>query len=175
MFDPTIFDNIKVVLEGLLYEKDSEEEIFITDRQDLVDLSRMSRTAVFSFKTPDGRTIASITLTASTDSLAKEIMGHPPDSLSISIQIAFQVKIQQPDPDCEAIIFIINKAFRQKKPKIKQIIMQEYAAEKKELFSRAVLSFPGGINEQDLVELEPLCESIIYSLDRLDQLRKAEK
>lgn len=43
MFDPTIFDNLKVVLEGEIYDRDLDGEITILDRSDIVNLSDMSR------------------------------------------------------------------------------------------------------------------------------------
>jgi len=43
MFDPTAFDNMKVVIEGALYDLDLAGEIVITDRNDIVNLAKMSR------------------------------------------------------------------------------------------------------------------------------------
>jgi hypothetical protein len=56
MFDPTVYDNLKVVLEGLVYDLDLEGKIEITDRCDLVDLARMSRTFRIRFRVrrPEG-------------------------------------------------------------------------------------------------------------------------
>jgi hypothetical protein len=41
MFDPTAFDNMKVVLEGALYDLDIMGEIIITDRNDLFNTAKM--------------------------------------------------------------------------------------------------------------------------------------
>ncbi|GIM46465.1 hypothetical protein DNHGIG_20140 [Collibacillus ludicampi] len=41
--DPTIFDNLKVVLEGSIYDIDRDGIIVVVDRADLVDLARMQR------------------------------------------------------------------------------------------------------------------------------------
>jgi hypothetical protein len=43
MFDPTAFDNMKVVIEGALYDLDLAGEIVITDRNDIVNMAKMSR------------------------------------------------------------------------------------------------------------------------------------
>lgn len=50
MYDPTIFDNLKVVVEGALYDLDRQGEIRIAGRQDLVDLAAMSRCFRLNFK-----------------------------------------------------------------------------------------------------------------------------
>lgn len=43
MIDPTVFDNLKVVIEGYIYDLDLEKEIIVMDRKDIVDLASMSR------------------------------------------------------------------------------------------------------------------------------------
>lgn len=43
MFDPTIYENLKVVLEGSVYDHDLQGRIVITDRRDLIDLAKLSR------------------------------------------------------------------------------------------------------------------------------------
>ncbi|VXB58179.1 conserved hypothetical protein [Bacillus sp. 349Y] len=43
MFDPTAFDNLKVVLEGAVYDFDLGGEIDIVDRKDLFDFAHYER------------------------------------------------------------------------------------------------------------------------------------
>jgi hypothetical protein len=43
VFDPTAFDNWKVVVEGALYDLDREGQLCVVGREDLVDLAQMSR------------------------------------------------------------------------------------------------------------------------------------
>jgi len=51
MFDPTAFDNMKVVLEGSLYDLDISGEIRVVNREDLVNLARMEREFSITFCT----------------------------------------------------------------------------------------------------------------------------
>ncbi|KYD22330.1 MAG: hypothetical protein C6P37_08510 [Caldibacillus debilis] len=44
MFDPTAYENMKVILEGYLYDYDMQGEILIKERNDLINLADMSRT-----------------------------------------------------------------------------------------------------------------------------------
>jgi hypothetical protein len=44
LFDPTIYDNLKVVFEGALYDLDREGRVLVSGREDLIDLAVMSRT-----------------------------------------------------------------------------------------------------------------------------------
>lgn len=50
--DPTIFDNLKVVLEGSLYDLDREGRLRVADRADLVDLASMQRLFRMGFVLP---------------------------------------------------------------------------------------------------------------------------
>ena len=43
MFDPSVFENLKVVVEGAFYDLDLEGELAVIDRHDYVDLAYMSR------------------------------------------------------------------------------------------------------------------------------------
>ncbi|WAA13271.1 hypothetical protein [Fervidibacillus halotolerans] len=49
MFDPTAYENLKVVIEGLMYEYDLNGEITILERNDLVNLADMSRSFEIQF------------------------------------------------------------------------------------------------------------------------------
>lgn len=50
MFDPTVFDNLKTVLEGAVYDLDLEGVILVINRNDLVDLAHFSRTYKITFQ-----------------------------------------------------------------------------------------------------------------------------
>lgn len=36
MFDPTAFDNLKVIVEGAVYDFDLHGDILVTDRKDMI-------------------------------------------------------------------------------------------------------------------------------------------
>lgn len=49
MFDPTAYENIKVILEGLVYDYDLSGQIKVIERNDLVNLADLSRNFNMSF------------------------------------------------------------------------------------------------------------------------------
>ncbi|MFJ5757683.1 hypothetical protein ACIQAA_00770 [Neobacillus sp. NPDC093182] len=82
MFDPTAFDNMKVVIEGALYDLDLAGEIVITDRNDIVNMAKMSRSFDIHFRnssTHKGNVTANLELHADLINLAAELL---PNSLS---------------------------------------------------------------------------------------------
>ncbi|MEH7082997.1 hypothetical protein V7139_09720 [Neobacillus drentensis] len=74
MFDPTAFDNMKVVIEGALYDLDISGEIVITDRNDSVNMAKMSRTFDLSFRLPGKKVKATIELQSGLINLAAELL-----------------------------------------------------------------------------------------------------
>lgn len=73
MFDPTIFDNLKVVLEGCAYDLDAEGAIRITGREDLVDLASMQRTFTIRLAANTGACLASVSLSSGLTDFAGEL------------------------------------------------------------------------------------------------------
>lgn len=49
MFDPTAFENMKVVIEGELYDRDLSGEIRIEDRNDIFNSAKLSRKYEITF------------------------------------------------------------------------------------------------------------------------------
>ena len=74
MFDPTAFDNMKVVIEGALYDRDIKGDIIITDRNDVINLAKMSRLFDLSFRLQDGISMAKVELNSPLINLAAELL-----------------------------------------------------------------------------------------------------
>lgn len=49
MFDPTAFENLKIVIEGAVYDRDFSGEILVTDRNDIINLAKLERRFEISF------------------------------------------------------------------------------------------------------------------------------
>ncbi|WP_064091382.1 hypothetical protein [Rossellomorea aquimaris] len=60
MFDPTAFDNLKVVLEGAVYDQDLTGEIEIIDRKDLFDFAHYERCYQIQYCLPQNRNVSII-------------------------------------------------------------------------------------------------------------------
>ncbi|WP_316569863.1 hypothetical protein [Neobacillus sp. YIM B06451] len=75
MFDPTAFDNMKVIIEGAIYDLDFAGEIKVTDRKDFIDLARLSRMFSLSFEVAGAQGIeAELKLSAGLENLASELL-----------------------------------------------------------------------------------------------------
>jgi hypothetical protein len=77
MFDPTAFENLKVVIEGAVYDRDLSGEILVTDRHDLINLAKLGRRFEISFIDQNGRgdkVTAILALEANIENLAAELL-----------------------------------------------------------------------------------------------------
>ncbi|HZG55063.1 hypothetical protein [Paenibacillus sp.] len=72
MFDPTIFDNWKVVLEGALYDLDRDGAAEIIGREDLMDLASLSRSFRIGARRPGGGCRAELRLSSGLADFAAE-------------------------------------------------------------------------------------------------------
>ncbi|WP_421379064.1 hypothetical protein ACOJQI_14495 [Bacillus salacetis] len=65
MFDPTAYENLKVVLQGALYELDIMGSLKVTNREDIIDLASLERRYSLTLSNPvkDGVTVM-VTLSA---------------------------------------------------------------------------------------------------------------
>ncbi|WP_433742739.1 hypothetical protein [Falsibacillus pallidus] len=92
MFDPTAYENLKVVLEGALYDLDLSGEIKVIGRKDLIDLASLSRlyevTAALSSK--ESHIAASIRLEAGMKQLASELLDLTDSSPGVVAEIEFK-------------------------------------------------------------------------------------
>lgn len=92
MFDPTAFENMRVVIEGYLYDKDLDGELSIIDRNDIVNLSKLTREYMIEFQLKNSSSDhkATFCLKAGLENLAAELL---PGNILASKQGSF-VKLQ---------------------------------------------------------------------------------
>lgn len=75
MFDPTAFENMKVVLEGAIYDRDLHGEISIIDRNDVMNTAKLSRSYELTFIQNQSVAVqCQITLEAGLENLAAELL-----------------------------------------------------------------------------------------------------
>ncbi|WP_096154355.1 MULTISPECIES: hypothetical protein [Bacillus] len=95
MFDPTVFDNLKVVIEGDIYDLDLDGEVRVVNREDIVDLANMSR--LFRMQvTVDNILTASIDLRTDLESLTAELLHEKVKDLNkpgCRVTVSFKQKL----------------------------------------------------------------------------------
>ncbi|RDI43063.1 hypothetical protein [Falsibacillus pallidus] len=92
MFDPTAYENLKVVLEGALYDLDLSGEIKVIGRKDSIDLASLSRLyeVTASLSSKECRITASIRIEAGLQQLASELLALTDSSPGVVAEIEFK-------------------------------------------------------------------------------------
>ena len=168
MFDPTVFDNLKVVLEGAVYDLDLKGQIEIIDRSDLVDLAKMSRT--YSVCMAKEQVEGLIELTTDVESWSGEIMENG-INFPCHLFVQFFIKIDDINRCCSGIRFRLSQIWRPYKPKVEQQIGFIYgsSAHQTEFHDQINIFFNDPIDEAFITEIPQLIKLLVETLDSLEE------
>ncbi len=172
MFDPTIYENLKVVLEGAVYDLDAAGVALVTNRIDRVDLATMSRFYSIQFREKDeaaGQAFAKIQLVARMDDLAAEILEQNEKYAGCGLEIVFQTNIKNPDRECPEIETLLLDIW-QHRPTIKQTISFTYGEIVGSYKNSISVQFGRKINEEQIEDMETLIDHVFHSIQQLNQL-----
>jgi hypothetical protein len=172
LFDPTIFDNLKTVLEGCVYDLDLEGKILVTNRTDLIELAAMSRRCALRFR-EQGASAASaeIGLSASLADLAAELLrpgGDSRDSPGCELHIAFETRLLDPDAECPVIERELL-AIWEHRPIVRQRLSFELPQREEGYEARISLHFGRKLDESHADDFPRLVDVTLRSLRWLNR------
>lgn len=168
MFDPTAFENMKVVLEGAVYDLDLNGDINIIDRNDFINTAKLSRKYELKFNPENSsRVTAGIVLEAELENLAAELL---PVTLSeqkagCRIRLFFSFEHQDNIVDYEKIQKVIKEIWGNDR-KIKQTA-QFYPLKKEKMKSVAEVDFGRLVREDQIEDLTEMVWSMLTTCDRI--------
>lgn len=172
MIHPTIYENIRVVLEGEVYDLDLVGKIKVIHREDLVDLASLSRKYRIEFVLNDGQKNKSaiIELVATAEDLSKEILElEEVSQLGCNIVIYLSTPIGNIEKECQEYEKKLNELWKNR-PSIEQKITSIFSTEQSALHqpkNQISLHFGRKINEDNIGDLEHLVEYTYLSLLQL--------
>ncbi len=176
MFDPTIYENLKVVIEGAVYDLDLAGVIDVTNRIDRVELSTMSRNYMIQFQAKeDDSTLGEIRLVADTKDLASEILEQEDEyTPGCLVRVRFQVKVENIEEECAEI----NKCLQDiwgHRPHIQQKVSYLYDSVEQELLlmpsynNEISLEFGRKIDEGQIDDMRELIDLTLHSIHALNE------
>lgn len=169
MFDPTVFDNLKVVFEGEIYDLDFAKKISVTNRVDVVDLANMSRKFAMEFQIHDTThpyPYCEVRLKTSIADLAAELIEADEKKAGCEIDILFVVRITDVEKDCFLIESFLNQLW-DGRPLIEQTISFTYGVDG--LINTIRLRFNRKINEDQIDDVPTL---LTYSMESLSYFQE---
>lgn len=171
MFDPTIFENLKVGIENAVYDLDNLDEIIrITDRKDLLDMANLSRSFRLRFElVQQHATSAEICLETGLRDLAAEILEIQEEQPGCDLKLRFHKNIADASTACPAIAQIIKEIWNPELPPL-QTIRYTYSDEPALLYNTIELRFPRRINEEQMGDIPNILEFMLRTLRELNRM-----
>ncbi|MFJ2045005.1 hypothetical protein ACIOBL_15435 [Paenibacillus taichungensis] len=172
MFDPTIYDNLKVGFENYLYDLDNLDELIsITDRKDQLEMARMSREFVLQFCLRDCPEVTGeVVLSTSLEDLAAEILETPGGPSGCRLRLRFRMVVKEPETQCPAISPILQESWpEQRKLQHIHYIFEDQPAT---YAVTAEVHFDRSVNEDQMGDIPDLCDHMVNVLTKLLHLHK---
>lgn len=171
MYDPTIFENLKVAFENHVYDLDNlERKINIINRVDQMDLSVIARTFKIEFTLVDQPDIpAEIILEASLEDLAGEILEIGIKNIGCTLALKFIKNIQNPDLQCEEIEQEV-KIIWEDDIELTQTLNFVFGKELSSYINVIEVKFKQKINEDQISDIAMFLEHVFETLDILNKI-----
>ncbi|WP_025719635.1 hypothetical protein [Paenibacillus polymyxa] len=171
MFDPTVFDNLKVAMENTVYDLDNlDSRIDITQRIDRLEMSVMSREFAVQFRLREHPGVtAEIQLKADLNNLAAEILEIKDQTPGCVLLLSFYMEIREIESQCSRIENILTEIW---KPDLRpvQTLSQIYGEKMSTYQNRIELRFSRQINEDQMEDIPELLEHILLTLMELNKV-----
>lgn len=168
MFDPTIFDNLKVVLEGAVYDLDLSSEIEVINRSDLVDLATMGRAYSIQFisRASSQEIVAEIQINTQLMDIAGELLEQNKKEIGVQLIIQYHLKLL----DDRNITPVRDKLIHiwQSRPQIKHTITYDVDYSKMKLHTFA-LDFDRKIDESQISDISSIVNLTHKTLKVLEE------
>ncbi|WHY65430.1 hypothetical protein [Neobacillus sp. SuZ13] len=170
MFDPTAFDNMKVVIEGALYDLDICGEIVITDRNDSFNMAKMSRTFDISFRLPEKKVKATIELQSGLVNLAAELLPsfQSEEQAGCMLSLQFHTAKDELDIDFTALKALLVDIWGPTRTITQRVLYDPLSIDPvKALIIK--IEFDRLIHEDQIEDLVEMTEFIITTLKKLNE------
>ncbi|QBP91688.1 hypothetical protein E1A90_10730 [Bacillus mycoides] len=166
MFDPTAFENLKVIVEGAVYDFDLHGDILVTDRKDVMDLASLSRMYSISFQlTETFKTMVEATFSLSVDAknLSGEILEVSQFIPGCEMKLEFSFEMEQPEIGCEEIETLLHSIWG-KERMITQKISYEYNKQAISYHNKVEVLFQKSITEDHVDDLIAVISHMIETV-----------
>lgn len=172
MFDPTAFENMKVVIEGALYDRDLDGEIAIIDRNDLMNLAKLSRIYEITFtESAQSAVHCTLILQANLENLSAELLPSNQESqyAGAHLTILFKMRHENRQELHEKIEEELTQIWGSDRS-IKQKVSFNPMEKSTEIMKEISLEFNRLIVEDQIDDLFMMVDYILDSIKKLGQI-----
>ncbi len=171
MYDPTIFENLKVAFENHIYDLDNiDEKIAIINRIDSMDFAILARDFAIQFKLINQPAVtAEIVLQASIKELAGEILEVYGENLGCRLSVRFTKAVQNVAIQCPQIEQALNLIW-ETDIQLTQTLSFLYGQQASSYLDIIDMTFKAKINEEHMVDIADLLDHVLESLAVLERI-----
>jgi len=171
LYDPTIFENLKVAFENQVYDLDNvDRKIMITNRVDRMDFAIMTRDFAIQFTLADHPHVtAEIVLRASVKDLAGEILELPSKNLGCLLVVRFNKPVQNVAAQCKRIEQALNIIW-ETDIQLTQTVSFVYEQEASSYQNLIEVKFKSKINEEHMGDIAEFLDHVLESLEVLNDI-----
>ncbi|MFB5680835.1 hypothetical protein ACE3NQ_07935 [Paenibacillus terreus] len=168
VFDPTVFDNLKVAIENQIYDLDNIDGVIrVTGRDDRLEMSVMAREFAIRFQVSgDERITAEIRLEASLRELAAEILEQEGEEPGCRLQLRFMLPVRDVSAECPRLEEAVRGIWGQTTD-LAQRISYIYGQKAESFLNTMQLDFRRKINEEQMEDLPELIDHVLRTLVEL--------
>lgn len=178
MFDPTAFDNMKVVLEGAVYDHDFYGDITVTNRQDIVNLANLSRQFSMEMELKSHQSdipvVGVVSLSANLENLSAELLpNQSPFNEGSTIIVVLRMASQLEGILGGQLLSVIEGVWGNSRHI--EMVNSTYHNNKNGDISYTTeckISFGRLIKEEQMDDLTEMLDALIESLKKLDGFLK---
>ena len=179
MFDPTAFENMRVVMEGAFYDRDLSGDISIVDRNDIINTAKLSRIFDLSFKLNSASisiVTCRLTLEANLKNLAAELLPTPGSEKQAGcmVKIEFLFEHDSNDSITLEVDRILRKIWGENRT-IQQIIRYEPLESSPIKHQNALISFDRTIGEDQMDDLLDMMEYMMLTIEKIEDVMNKPK
>ncbi len=167
MYDPTIFENLKVAFENQLYDLDNlEGRVTILNRTDTMDFASISRELMLQFALgKQADLFGQLILRAGLEDLAGEILDLSGKDIGCTLILRIHMKVADIPEQCSKVEQALNGIW-ENDVHITQTLSFIYGEESPYINTIEVI-FQPKINEDNMNEIPDFLESVIESMEIL--------
>ena len=165
MYDPTVFENLKVALENQVYDLDTiEREIRIINRTDQMDFAVLARKFAIQFTLFNLEEVsAEIVLEASLQDLANEILDAHGENPGCTLTVRFHKHVQREAEQCRRIEQALSDIW-ENEVIVTQTLSFIYGDERTGFSNNIEVKFKTKINEENMQEIPDFLHSVLKAL-----------
>ena len=171
MYDPTIFENLRIAFENHIYDLDNiDGKIAIINRVDRMDFAILSREFAIRFtlvNQPD--VTAEVVLQASVKELAGEILEVSGENLGSTLSVRFTKTIQNAAIECQQIETALN-AIWETDIYLTQTLSCVHGQQASGYLNSINMTFKSKINEKHMADIADLLDHVLKSLEVLEAI-----